>query len=121
MRQTISAAAQIIGGLEDGEKLNLITYNESVERFSPNPVVLNAKTRESAFKFLKSLRVSGGTNIHDAVLAAVSQPSEKGTLAMVLFLTDGLPTIGETSETKIRAKCGEESRGTPDFHFRSWC
>jgi len=102
MRQTISAAAQIVGGLEDGEKFNLITYNESVEKFSPEPVILTPKSREAAFQFLKSLRVSGGTNIHDALLAALAQPSEKGTLPIVLFLTDGLPTIGETSEKKIR-------------------
>ncbi|MDB4544417.1 VIT domain-containing protein [Akkermansiaceae bacterium] len=102
MQQTISAAAQIIGGLEDGERFNLITYNESVEMFSPKPLVLSPKSRREAFGFLKSLRVSGGTNIHDALLTALGQPGEKGTLPMVLFLTDGLPTIGETSEKKIR-------------------
>ena len=109
MRQTISAAAQIMGGLEDGERFNMISYNESVEKFAPKPVVLNSKTREKAFGFLKSLRVSGGTNIHDAILSALSQPCEKGTLPMILFLTDGLPTIGETSERKIRAASRENN------------
>ena len=118
MRQTISAAAQIVGGLEDGEKFNIITYNESVEKFSPNPVVLSPKSREAAFQFLKSLRVSGGTNIHDALLAALAQPSEKGTLPMVLFLTDGLPTIGETSEKKIReASASTNHAGRRIFTF----
>jgi Ca-activated chloride channel homolog len=44
----------------------------------------------------------GGTNIHDALLEALRQKPAEGALPIVLFLTDGLPTIGETKEETIR-------------------
>ena len=44
----------------------------------------------------------GGTNIHDALLEALRQPPTDGTLPIVLFMTDGLPTVGQTSEAVIR-------------------
>ncbi len=52
--------------------------------------------------YLTRVRVRGGTNIHDSLKRALGQKTEEGFLPMVLFLTDGLPTIGETSEKKIR-------------------
>ena len=44
----------------------------------------------------------GGTNIHDALLEALRQPPAEGTLPIVLFMTDGLATVGQTSEAAIR-------------------
>jgi len=111
LRQVRAAARQVIGGLEDGERFNLITYNEAVESFSEQPVVLDADIRKQAHQFLNRLRVSGGTNIHEALKVALSQESEEGFLPIVLFLTDGLPTIGESSELKIREAMVKMNRG----------
>jgi len=111
LKQARAAARQVIGGLEDGERFNLITYNESVESFCDQPIELNAEVRENAHLFLDRLRVSGGTNIHGALGNALSQETREGFLPMVLFLTDGLPTIGETSEVKIRESMAKVNRG----------
>lgn len=111
LKQARAAASQVLGGLEDGELFNVITYNESVESFAPVPVVLNDKTRSQARSFLGKFRVSGGTNIHGALSTALSQPCKKGFLPMVLFLTDGLPTIGETSEKVIRQSMAKINGG----------
>jgi len=48
------------------------------------------------------MTASGGTNIHDALAAALDQAPTPGMLPIVLFLTDGLPTVGQTSELAIR-------------------
>ncbi len=111
LKQARAAARQVIGGLEDGERFNLITYNEAVECFSEEPVELNEQNRQHAHQFLDRLRVSGGTNIHGALTTALSQGTREGFLPMVLFLTDGLPTIGETSEVKIRESIAKVNQG----------
>lgn len=111
LEQARAAATQVLGGLEDGEFFNLITYNEAVERFAPAPVVLDRKTRAQAHDFLKRFRVSGGTNIHGALEAALTQPTRENFLPMILFLTDGFPTIGETSEKKIRTSLAKINNG----------
>ena len=57
---------------------------------------------KAAREFLKGVEARGGTNIHDALLEALRQPDPNERLPIVLFLTDGLPTIGKTGETEIR-------------------
>ncbi|YCM45794.1 VIT and VWA domain-containing protein [Verrucomicrobiaceae bacterium 227] len=111
LKQARAAAVQVLGGLEDGELFNLMVYNEAIESFAPGPVELNEKTREQADSFLRKFRVSGGTNIYGALTEALSQPLREGFMPMVLFLTDGLPTIGETSEKKIRASTAKLNKG----------
>jgi len=100
--QARAAALQVIEGLEDGEAFNIILYNESVEAFSDRPVVSSRENVKSARAYLDAMRVSGGTNIHDALVEALRQEPFEEALPIVLFLTDGLPTVGQTSERAIR-------------------
>jgi Ca-activated chloride channel family protein len=100
--QVKAAALQVVEGLDDGEGFNLIVYNEAVEMFAAQPVIKSAETTKQARDYISALRVSGGTNIHDSVVEALRQKPLEGMLPIVLFLTDGLPTIGQTSEKAIR-------------------
>ncbi len=102
LEQVRAAALQVLEGLEDGEAFNIIIYNEAVEMFSPDPEIKNAESMKAARSYIKGLRVRGGTNIHDALVEALRQKPRKGFLPLVLFLTDGLPTVGQTSEKTIR-------------------
>ena len=99
--QAVSAALQVIEGLEDGETFNLIDYSNQVGVFSAAPVVKSAATMAEAREYLGRLRPTGGTNIHDALVEALHQPTTEGSLGVVLFLTDGLPTVGTRSELAI--------------------
>jgi Ca-activated chloride channel family protein len=103
------AALQAIEGLADGEAFNLIVYNEAVESFAPAPVVKSPDTTARVRDYIKALRPSGGTNIHDSMLAALRQPPTAGMLPVVLFLTDGLPTVGVTIEKQIREAAAKEN------------
>lgn len=103
MDQARAAALQVVEGLDEGEAFNVIDYASQVSMFAPGPVVKDAATTLEARKYLASLRPAGGTNIHDALLEALRQPRREGLLPIVLFLTDGLPTVGDTSEVAIRA------------------
>jgi Ca-activated chloride channel family protein len=106
MEQARAAALQVVEGLKDGEAFNIIDYSSTVERFAPRPVIKDAKTLADAKKYISDLKSDGGTNIHDALLEALRPEvlaGENGPmLPMVLFLTDGLPTVGVTSEAQIR-------------------
>jgi len=102
MDQALKAASQVIEGLDDGEYFNIIVYNEAIESFSNQPVKKSRTNVLVARQYLQGVRVSGGTNIHDALMTAIQQKSVPDTLPMILFLTDGVPTIGQTQEKKIR-------------------
>ncbi len=107
--QVKAAALQTIEGLADGEAFNLIVYNEAVESFAPAPVVKSPDTTAKVRDYIQALRPSGGTNIHDSMLAALRQPPTAGMLPVVLFLTDGLPTVGVTIEKQIREAAAKEN------------
>ncbi|UCD76088.1 MAG: VWA domain-containing protein [Phycisphaerales bacterium] len=102
MDQVCAAAAQIIEGLRDGEAFNIIDYATNVSSFAPRPVIKNRRTILQAREYLRLVRPTGGTNIHDALLEALRPEPEPGMLPVVLFLTDGLPTVGKTGERAIR-------------------
>ncbi len=102
MDQATAAALQVIEGLSNGESFNIIDYSTRVETFASRPVVKDREAVLAARRYLAALRPGGGTNLHDALLEAVRQPPTPGALPIVLFLTDGLPTVGRTSEVEIR-------------------
>jgi Ca-activated chloride channel family protein len=100
--QVREAALQILAGLEEGEAFNIIAYNEAVDCFATQPVLKTSESEAQARIWLNSIKARGGTNIHDALLEALRQKPAENMLPIVLFLTDGLPTIGQTSEVTIR-------------------
>ncbi len=99
--QARAAALQVLEGLEDGESFNVLVYSDQVSMFSRQPVVKDADTTRRARDYLATVRSGGGTNIHEALTRALAQDTREGALPMVLFLTDGLPTVGVTSEAAI--------------------
>ena len=102
IEQVRAAALQVVEGLNDGEAFNIIDYSDSVARFAENPVIKTNETLSKARSYLKALRSNGGTNIHDALVEALRQTPTPEMLPLIIFLTDGLPTVGQTRETAIR-------------------
>lgn len=102
IEQVRQAASQVIAGLEPGEAFNILVYNERVERFAEGPVLKSREAEERARGYLATVKARGGTNLREALVEALRPKPLEGFLPMVLFLTDGLPTVGETSEVAIR-------------------
>ncbi len=102
MEQAREALRQVVEGLDDGEFFNIIDYSDSIESFAEKPVAKSPETIVKAREYIKSLKANGGTNIHDSLIEALRQEPTPGTLPVVLFLTDGLPTVGQTGEVAIR-------------------
>ncbi len=102
IKQAKEAALQVIAGLKPGEAFNVLVYSNTVEGFSERPVIKTDKTEEAARRYIEGLTATGGTNIHEALKTALGQRPAEGMLPMILFLTDGLATVGQTSEIAIR-------------------
>ena len=102
IEQARNAALQILDALDDGEMFNIIDYSDTIASFAQAPVVKDSKSAAAARAYLEDLKAVGGTNINDALVQALSPKPAEGMLPMVLFLTDGLPTVGVRSERDIR-------------------
>lgn len=104
--QARAAALQVVEGLKAGERFNIIDYSDTVTRFANAAVVKDEKSAADARAYLTSVEANGGTNLHDALLESLRPGIDRAgdnAIPMVLFLTDGLPTVGVKSELQIRA------------------
>jgi Ca-activated chloride channel family protein len=102
MDQARQGALQVVEGLGEGEWFNIVDYSDSIASFADHAVKKDAESLRRARGYLEALQSSGGTNIHDALVEALHSRPAEGTLPVVLFLTDGLPTVGKTREVDIR-------------------
>jgi Ca-activated chloride channel homolog len=102
LEQARRAASELVGSLRPGESFNVIAYNEAVEPFAPGPLAVNEERIQQAARFLLRLTPQGGTNIYDALAEALHPAPRPNLLPIVLFLTDGIPTVGRTDESEIR-------------------
>lgn len=111
IEQVREAAMQIISALRDNDLFNIITYNDAVDVFSKEPVLKNADSAAKARQYISEITALGGTNIHDALTEALRQKPAAGYMPMVIFLTDGCPTVGITSESAIREAAKKGNAG----------
>ncbi|MEY2409694.1 MAG: Ca-activated chloride channel [Verrucomicrobiota bacterium] len=102
LEQAKKALTFCIENLNDGDRFELLRFATEVEPMFDR---LNDATRENrarAQKFITGLRPLGGTAIDEALKKALSMRPEKGDRPyVVIFLTDGRPTVGNTVEDQI--------------------
>lgn len=99
--QAVAAAGEVLRSLRPGERFQVVTYNHVVDVFTPAPVAAAPEAVARALGWIRGQAPAGGTNLHEALAAALAPEAARGTLPLVLFLTDGLPTVGETREQAI--------------------
>ncbi|HWH72174.1 MAG TPA: VWA domain-containing protein, partial [Candidatus Sulfotelmatobacter sp.] len=94
-----------VENLNDNDRFELLRFSTEVEPLFDKLVEANKQHRTKAEEFIKDLRPMGGTAIDDALKKALSltPPGVAGNarVFVVIFLTDGRPTIGATDEEQI--------------------
>src|SRR5213083_970709 len=108
--QAQAALIQILGTLRAGDRFRLVAFSNGVRRYRTEWTPLTPESRRAAETWVRGLEAEGGTNIAGALDEAFSQPPADGALGVVVFLTDGLPTVGEQSPEKI-ADAADQHRG----------
>ncbi|MDK2971932.1 MAG: Ca-activated chloride channel [Candidatus Sumerlaeota bacterium] len=100
IEQARVALRQCLGALAPEDHFNIMTFSTGVESFRRAPVPASKEELAAAREFVEGFRAHGGTNIDEALKRAVSQETA-GRIHQVLFLTDGLPTVGVTDKELI--------------------
>ena len=102
--QARNALIYVLKRLRPQDQFNVLTFSDSVDKFSDAgllPATPANITR--ALAFVRDIRAEGSTNIDEALQATLKQfpTADDGRSNMTIFLTDGLPTVGETNQNKI--------------------
>jgi Ca-activated chloride channel family protein len=101
LEQAKSAMLQALGSLRPQDRLRIVTFSSSVRSFRPAPVSATPDNLAAAREFVDGLSAEGGTNIEGALRASLSGDSDPGRLGLVIFLTDGLPSVGEQAPDRL--------------------
>jgi len=107
IEQVRAALKYVLNNLHEGDLFNIVAYDDQVEAFRPEMQWFNEKTREAALGFVEGLYAGGSTDIDAAMRVALAQIQDAKRPSYVVFLTDGLPTSGETNEMRIVANAKE--------------
>ena len=110
IEQARGALKHVLNNLRDGDLFNIIAYDSDLELFKPELQRYNDQTRKAALGFVEGLYAGGLTNIDAAMRTALGQLKDTKRPSYVVFLTDGLPTAGESNETKIVANAKRENK-----------
>lgn len=100
MAQARKALKYCIDVLKPEDRFNVVRFATTVDSYEQKLSAVNDTTRKAAHAWIDKLEARGGTNIHDALETALKyrgKNDETSRLLTVIFLTDGVPTVGETT------------------------
>ncbi|MBD3170716.1 MAG: VWA domain-containing protein [candidate division Zixibacteria bacterium] len=101
IEQAKNALKYCLRGLNRGDDFNIIAYSDAVRPYQDDLIRASRNEIEEAVEYVSSMRDNGGTNIYDALDRACRSIPDDGDPTYVIFLTDGLPTVGNTDMESI--------------------
>ncbi|MCX6921612.1 MAG: VIT domain-containing protein [Verrucomicrobia bacterium] len=112
LEQAKKALQFCVENLNDGDRFDVVRFSTEVEPLFDKLVPASKSNRSKADDFIKDLKPIGGTAIDDALRKALAlRPGGENHPFVVIFLTDGRPTIGTTDEDQIVANVKKENDG----------
>ncbi len=102
IRQAKEALRYVVNQLNEQDQFNIIAFSSGLRSFQDQPVPATPENQQAAEAFISRFSADGGTNINDALLAAMGQMKQDEFTNMIMFLTDGRPTVGERDIDAIR-------------------
>uniref|UniRef100_A0A8C1KID8 Inter-alpha-trypsin inhibitor heavy chain 3b n=1 Tax=Cyprinus carpio TaxID=7962 RepID=A0A8C1KID8_CYPCA len=105
IEQTRLAMLEILSDLAEDDHFGLITFSGHIQTWKPELLKATEGNVEEAKMFVKRIKSGGSTDINAAVLKAVDMINnypQEGSASILILLTDGDPTTGETNPVKIQ-------------------
>lgn len=100
-----------VANLRDADRFNVVAFAGEERLMTSGMIQSDAAGRRRGAEFVRGLRPVGGTNIDGALQAALKQFDRSDRPKMIVFMTDGLPTVGETNATRIVENVRERRGG----------
>ncbi|MHC5064359.1 MAG: VIT domain-containing protein [Planctomycetota bacterium] len=123
IQQAKAALRFFVQSLNPADKFNIIPFSTEARPFFVVPQEVNETNLAKALRLIESIAARGGTNIEDALSKALaggypSSTEDKGEVRIMVFLTDGQPTVGLTDpEDLLTGITNRNTNGTRIFVF----
>jgi len=103
MEQAKKALNFCLQNLNETDRFDVIRFSTETEPLFEKLVPASKDNVAKATGFVKDLKPIGATAIDEAMKKALAYPQDPNRPYVIIFLTDGRPTIGETREDNIVA------------------
>jgi Ca-activated chloride channel family protein len=124
MEQARAAGRALLETLSARDRFRLIDFSTDVHTYRDGWTVATRAAVDSAERYLAGLDAGGSTNIDGALRTALDVPvdhadssDESRRLGLVLFITDGMPTVGESNPAVLAQHAASWRRGARLFTF----
>lgn len=111
LEQAKKALMFCVENLNAEDRFEIIRFSTEVEPLFEQLVKANSGNRERAQDFIKDLKPIGGTAIDEALQKALAIKSDNDRPFVIIFLTDGKPTVGTTDEEQIVRNVKRQNEG----------
>lgn len=117
IEQARRALAYCVGQLNDRDSFDIVRFSTEVEKYKENLVPGTKESIANAKSWIEKIQPRGGTNISSALEEALKlKPSDdkssgQAHIYTIVFITDGLPTIGTTNIDDILRSVREQNKG----------
>ncbi|MBN1897216.1 MAG: VWA domain-containing protein [Spirochaetes bacterium] len=98
MDQAKKALLFCVNNLNQGDRFDIIRFSTEAEALFNKRTIAEQDNIKKARKFINDLKAIGGTHIEEALKMALQGGEKDSRPHMIIFITDGKPTIGETTE-----------------------
>jgi Ca-activated chloride channel family protein len=116
IEQAKSALAYCVNSLNSSDRFNIVVFSTNVASYSDELVKASRTEKKKAMKFIDDIEARGGTDINEALLTALDASKSRNP-RMIVFVTDGLPTVGETDAERILANLKDHNEAVRIFPF----
>jgi Ca-activated chloride channel family protein len=103
IEQAKASLRQALATLQPSDRFRLVAFSTRVVNFRDDFAPATAENLRAAREFLDRLTADGGTNIAGALDAVLGSASPAERLPIIVFVTDGIPTVGEQAPERIAA------------------
>ena len=121
LEQAKKALSFCLANLNEGDRFEIVRFSTEAEPLFNELKPAQKENIDKAQEFVKGLKPIGGTAIDEALAKALKLGADRSDKAdrpyMVVFLTDGQPTIGQTREDPIVANVSKSVANTRIFSF----
>jgi Ca-activated chloride channel family protein len=117
MQQARDAAKEVLATLSESDRFRIIDFSTDVRSFRDNWAAANGANIREGTRYIEALEAQGSTNISGALDEALSASTEEGRMPVVLFITDGEPSVGERNPTAIAQRAAQQRGRRRVFTF----
>jgi Ca-activated chloride channel family protein len=101
LERSYFAMEQVLHALRPNDRFNLLMFNQTIASFQPAPIAASRDNVQKAVDFVRASKLRGGTDVQQALTAALAQFTNVTGENYIVLLSDGGATRGTVANGKL--------------------